>query len=279
MTQTNMPKAAPFEKIKLHDIKNMIVVASGKGGVGKSTVAAGLALSLSLEGYSVGLMDADLYGPSIPTLFNLKDEHPAAGEHDGKTQIEPFIRFGIKVISIGFFIDPAQAVLWRGPMASNALKQLINDTNWGNLDYLIIDTPPGTGDIHLTLLQQYEISGSVIVTTPQLIALDDVQKAIDMLRNEHVAVPILGIVENMAWFTPSKHPGEKYFLFGQGGGKKLSERFGIPLIAQIPVNENICQSCDEGKLNILVRDDEVKTAFSSLVDSILANQKKEGAQI
>ena len=279
MTQTNMPKAAPFEKIKLHDIKNMIVVASGKGGVGKSTVAAGLALSLSLEGYSVGLMDADLYGPSIPTLFNLKDEHPAAGEHDGKTQIEPFIRFGIKVISIGFFIDPSQAVLWRGPMASNALKQLINDTNWGNLDYLIIDTPPGTGDIHLTLLQQYEISGSVIVTTPQLIALDDVQKAIDMLRNEHVAVPILGIVENMAWFTPSKHPGEKYFLFGQGGGKKLSERFGIPLIAQIPVNENICQSCDEGKLNILVRDDEVKTAFSSLVDSILANQKKEGAQI
>lgn len=279
MTQTNMPKAAPFEKIKLPDIKNMIVVASGKGGVGKSTVAAGLALSLALEGYSVGLMDADLYGPSIPTLFNLKNEHPAASEQDGKTQIEPFIRFGIKVISIGFFIDPAQAVLWRGPMASNALKQLINDTNWGNLDYLIIDTPPGTGDIHLTLLQQYEISGSVIVTTPQLIALDDVQKAIAMFRNEHVAVPILGIVENMAWFTPSKHPDEKYFLFGQGGGKKLSERFGIPLIAQIPVNESICQSCDEGKLNVLVRDDEVKTAFSSLLDGILADQKKEGAQI
>jgi ATP-binding protein involved in chromosome partitioning len=274
-----MPKAAPFEKIKLPNIKNMIVVASGKGGVGKSTVAAGLALSLSLEGYSVGLMDADLYGPSIPTLFNLKNEHPAASEHNGKTQIEPFIRFGIKVISIGFFIDPAQAVLWRGPMASNALKQLINDTNWGNLDYLIIDTPPGTGDIHLTLLQQYEITGSVIVTTPQLIALDDVQKAIAMFRNEHVGVPILGIVENMSWFTPSKHPGEKYFLFGQGGGKKLSEKFGIPMIAQIPVNENICQSCDEGKLNILVRDDEVKTAFSSLVDGILADQKKEGAQI
>jgi len=279
MTQENMPKATSFEKTKLPNIKNIIVVASGKGGVGKSTIAAGLALSLALEGFSVGLMDADLYGPSIPTLFNLKNERPSAGEQDGKTQIEPFIRFGIKVISIGFFIDPAQAVLWRGPMASNALKQLINETNWGNLDYLIIDTPPGTGDIHLTLLQQYEISGSVIVTTPQLIALDDVQKAIAMFRNEHVGVPILGIVENMSWFTPSKHPGEKYFLFGQGGGKKLSETFGIPLIAQIPVNENICQSCDEGKLNILVRDDEVKTAFSSLLDGILADQKKEGAQI
>jgi ATP-binding protein involved in chromosome partitioning len=276
MTQENMPKAAPFEKTKLPNIRHMIVVASGKGGVGKSTIAAGLALSLALEGYSVGLMDADLYGPSVPTLFNLKKEHPAASEQDGKTQIEPFIRFGIKVISIGFFIDPTQAVLWRGPMASNALKQLINETNWGNLDYLIIDTPPGTGDIHLTLLQQYEISGSIVVTTPQLIALDDVQKAIAMFKNEHVGVPVLGIVENMAWFTPSKHPDEKYFLFGQGGGKKLSETFDIPLIAQIPVNENICQSCDEGKLNILVRDDEVKTAFSNLIDGILAYEKKEG---
>ncbi|MGV8138951.1 MAG: Mrp/NBP35 family ATP-binding protein [Mangrovibacterium sp.] len=275
-TQTNMPKATPFEKIKLPNIKNIIVVASGKGGVGKSTVAAGLALSLALEGYSVGLMDADLYGPSIPTLFNLKNEHPAAVEREGKTQIEPFIRFGIKVMSVGFFIDPKQAVLWRGPMASNALKQLINETLWGNLDYLIIDTPPGTGDIHLTLLQQYEISGSVIVTTPQMIALDDVQKAIAMFRNEHVGVPILGIVENMSWFTPSKHPDEKYFLFGQGGGKRLSETFGIPLIAQIPVNENICQSCDEGKLNVLVRDDEVKTAFSNLADGILAYERKEG---
>jgi ATP-binding protein involved in chromosome partitioning len=277
MTQKNMSKAAPFEKTKLPNIKNMIVVASGKGGVGKSTVAAGLALSLALEGYSVGLMDADLYGPSVPTLFHLKDEHPAAGEQDGKTLIEPFIRFGIKVMSVGFFIDPAQAVLWRGPMASNALKQLINDTNWKELDYLIIDTPPGTGDIHLTLLQQYEISGSVIVTTPQIIALDDVRKAIAMFRNEHVAAPVLGIVENMAWFTPSQHPDEKYFLFGQGGGAKLSETFGIPLIAQIPLNENICQSCDEGRLNILVRDDEIKAAFSNLVDGILANQKKEDA--
>ncbi|MGE4587222.1 MAG: Mrp/NBP35 family ATP-binding protein [Mangrovibacterium sp.] len=279
MTQKNISKAAPFEKIKLPDIKNLIVVASGKGGVGKSTVTAGLALSLALEGYSVGLMDADLYGPSVPTLFNLKNEHPSASEHDGKTRIEPFVRFGIKVMSVGFFIDPAQAVLWRGPMASNALKQFMNETNWGNLDYLIIDTPPGTGDIHLTLLQQYEISGSVIVTTPQLIALDDVQKAIAMFRNEHVAVPVLGIVENMAWFTPSRHPDEKYFLFGQGGGKKLSEMFGIPLIAQIPVNENICQSCDEGKLNILVRDNEVKTAFSKLVNGILADQKREGTHI
>ncbi|KAB2822079.1 MAG: Mrp/NBP35 family ATP-binding protein [Paludibacter sp.] len=278
MTEKNVSKSTPFEKIKLPNINNMIVVASGKGGVGKSTVAAGLALSLALEGYSVGLMDADLYGPSVPTLFHLQNEHPAAVEHEGKTLMEPFIRFGIKVMSVGFLIDPKQAVLWRGPMASNALKQLMNETMWGNLDYLIIDTPPGTGDIHLTLLQQYEISGSVIVTTPQLIALDDVQKAIAMFRNKHVGVPILGIVENMAWFTPSKHPDEKYFLFGQGGGKKLSELFAIPLIAQIPVNENICQSCDEGNLNILVKDEEVKKAFSSLVDGIL-NHKNEGAQL
>lgn len=275
MKEKNTSKAAPFEKTKLPDIKNLIVVASGKGGVGKSTVAAGLALSLALEGYSVGLLDADLYGPSVPTLFHLQNERPGTSEHDGKTRIEPISRFGIKIMSVGFFIDPAQAVLWRGPMASNALKQLIQETNWGKLDYLIIDTPPGTGDIHLTLLQQYEISGAVIVTTPQLIALDDVQKAIAMFRNEHVAVPILGIVENMAWFTPSKHPDEKYFIFGHGGGKKLSEVFGIPLIAQIPVHEALCESCDGGRLNILVRDDNIKTAFSGLVDGVLAHQAKE----
>ena len=276
MEQLKTIKKSPFEKIAIPSIKNMIMVSSGKGGVGKSTVAAGIALSLAMKGYSVGLMDADIYGPSVPTLFNLKDEHPLTTEVDGKTKIEPFIRFGIKVNSLGFFVNPMDAVLWRGPMASNAIKQLMNDTNWGELDFLIIDTPPGTGDIHLTLLQQYEISGAIVITTPQLVALNDVQKAITMFKNERVGIPVLGIVENMSWFTPSKHPDEKYYLFGQGGGKKLSEIFNVPLIAQIPVNENICQSCDEGKLDILFDDGEVKTAFSNLTDAVL-NQLKTKA--
>lgn len=273
MEQLKALNKSPFEKIMIPTIKNMIMVSSGKGGVGKSTVAAGIALSLAKKGYSVGLMDADIYGPSVPTLFNLKDERPVTIELDGKTKIEPFIRFGIKVNSLGFFIDPMQAVLWRGPMATNAIKQLMNDTHWGELDFLIIDTPPGTGDIHLTFLQQFEITGAIIVTTPQLIALDDVQKTISMFKNERVGVPVLGIVENMAWFTPSKHPEEKYFLFGRGGGEKLSKIFNVPLIAQIPINENICQSCDEGKLDILFDDDEVKTSFSNLTDAVLDQLK------
>lgn len=277
MEQLKALNKSPFERIMIPTIKNMIMVSSGKGGVGKSTVAAGIALFLAKKGYSVGLMDADIYGPSVPTLFNLKDEHPLTIELDGKTKIEPFIRFGIKVNSLGFFIDPMQAVLWRGPMATNAIKQLMNDTHWGELDFLIIDTPPGTGDIHLTLLQQYEISGAIVVTTPQLVALDDVQKAITMFKNEQVGVPVLGIVENMSWFTPSKHPEEKYFLFGRGGGEKLSKIFNVPLIAQIPINENICQSCDEGKLNTLFDDKEIETAFSSLSAAILPQLNKAKA--
>jgi ATP-binding protein involved in chromosome partitioning len=274
MEQLKALNKSSFERIMIPTIKNMIMVSSGKGGVGKSTVAAGIALFLAKKGYSVGLMDADIYGPSVPTLFNLKDERPLTIELDGKTKIEPFIRFGIKVNSLGFFIDPMQAVLWRGPMATNAIKQLMNDTHWGELDFLIIDTPPGTGDIHLTFLQQFEITGTIIVTTPQLVALDDVQKTISMFKNERVGVPVLGIVENMAWFTPSKHPEEKYFLFGRGGGEKLSKIFNVPLIAQIPINENICQSCDEGKLDILFDDDEIKTAFSNLTNAALDQLKK-----
>jgi len=272
-----MDQKHPILKIKLPNIKNLIIVASGKGGVGKSTVAAGLALSLALEGFPVGLLDADIYGPSIPTLFNWNKERPKFIEEDGKNKIEPLKKFGVKVMSIGFFIDPKQAMLWRGPLASNGLKQLINDTDWGELDYLIIDTPPGTGDIHLTLTQEYEINGAVIVTTPQAIAIDDVQKAIGMFQNQHVGIPVLGIVENMAWFSPSKHPEEKYFLFGKGGGEYLSKTFNIPLIAQIPINETICASCDEGKLNGLFKDNEVKSAFDSLLNGIL-NSKVEFAK-
>lgn len=264
-----MDKKQPIEKFEHPEIKNIIIVASGKGGVGKSTVAAGLALSMATEGYSVGLLDADIYGPSIPTLFNLHNDRPEVIELGGKNVIKPLIRFGIKIMSIGFFIEPQKAVLWRGPMIANSLKQLMNDTEWGQLDYLIIDTPPGTGDIHITLLQQFNISGAVVVTTPQAIALYDVQKAINMFNDAHVGVPVIGIVENMSWFTPSKHPDEKYFLFGKGGGEALAKTFNIPLIAQIPINENICQSCDGGKLNELFNDSQVRLAFGQLFEKIV----------
>ena len=260
----------PFEKMRLPNIKNLLIVASGKGGVGKSTVAAGLALSLAREGYATGLLDADIHGPSVPTLFHLNNQRPLSMEKEGKAWIEPFDRYGIKVISIGFFIDPSQSLLWRGPMVSNALKQLLNDTDWGELDYLVIDTPPGTGDVHLTLLQSYEITGAVVVTTPQTIALDDVIKAIGMFNNKNVSVPVLGIVENMAWFTPSLHPDEKYYLFGQGGGEKLSQQFHLPLIAQIPMNEQIRQSCDEGLLDNLFQDEQIAHSLSGIVNAVLA---------
>ena len=258
-----------FEKTKLPNIKNVVIVASGKGGVGKSTVAAMLALSLAREGYATGLLDADIHGPSVPTLFHLNNQRPLSIEKEGRTWIEPFERFGIKVISIGFFIDPSQSLLWRGPMVSNALNQLLKDTDWGELDYLVIDTPPGTGDVHLTLLQSYDISGAIVVTTPQAIALDDVTKALGMFTNEKVGVPVLGIVENMSWFTPLLHPEEKYFLFGKGGGEKLSQQFHVPLIAQVPMNEQIRQSCDEGSLDTLFMDDQIAQSLSGMVEAVL----------
>ncbi len=264
-----MEKNKLFEKFELSNIKNIIVVASGKGGVGKSTVATGLALSLALEGHSVGLLDADIYGPSMPTIFNLHNERPDVISENGKNTMQPVMRYGIKIMSLGFFIDISQPMLWRGPLAASGLKQLMNDTEWGELDYLIIDTPPGTGDIHITLLQQYNINGVVIVTTPQLLALSDVQKAISMFRDPNVGVPVLGVVENMSWFTPVAHPDEKYFLFGKGGGEKLAKKFNIPLLAQIPINEKLCESCDWGDLDQLFNDPAIKSGFEDLVKAIL----------
>lgn len=264
-----MEKNKLFEKFELSNIKNIIVVASGKGGVGKSTVATGLALSLALEGHSVGLLDADIYGPSMPTIFNLHNERPDVISENGKNTMQPVMRYGIKIMSLGFFIDISQPMLWRGPLAASGLKQLMNDTEWGELDYLIIDTPPGTGDIHITLLQQYNINGVVIVTTPQLLALSDVQKAISMFRDPNVGVPVLGVVENMSWFTPVAHPDEKYFLFGKGGGEKLAKKFSIPLLAQIPINEKLCESCDWGDLDQLFNDPAIKSGFEDLVKAIL----------
>ena len=270
-----MEEHSPIEKIKLPNIKNIIVVASGKGGVGKSTVAAGLATSLAMEGFSTGLLDADIYGPSIPVLFDLHGVTPPVINRDGKDMMVPFHRFGINIMSIGFFVDPGKAVIWRGPMASGALKQLLTETFWGELDYLVIDTPPGTGDIHITLLQSYETTGVVIVTTPQHLALSDVRKAMNMYHDSKIGTPLLGVIENMSWFTPIKHPGEKYYIFGKNGGAELAKEFDIPLLGQIPINEKMCQSCDSGKMNELFVDQTVKSAFEQLANSVISRTEVE----
>lgn len=230
----------------LPEVKNVIAVSSGKGGVGKSTVSANLAISLARLGYKVGLLDTDIFGPSMPKMFDVEDERPYAVPVDGRQLIQPIEKYGVKLLSIGFFVNPDTATLWRGGMASNALKQLIADANWGDLDYFILDTPPGTSDIHLTLLQTLAITGAVIVSTPQSVALADARKGIDMYRNEKVNVPILGMVENMAWFTPAELPENKYYIFGKEGCKKLAEELNIPLLAQIPLVQSICEDGDKG---------------------------------
>lgn len=257
-----------FEKTKLKNINKIIVVASGKGGVGKSTVAAGIALSLAGEGHSVGLLDADIYGPSVPLMFNLKDKKPFVTEKEGVEYLIPFVKFGIKLMSIGFLIEGKQPVIWRGPLAANGLKQLINNTFWGKLDYLVIDTPPGTGDIHITLLQNFEADGVVFVTTPQQVSIADVEKAMNMYNNKTIGTKILGVVENMSWFSPSKHPDEKYYIFGKGGGEKIAADFNIPLLAQIPVNDTMCETCDQGKMGDLLSDKQIGEAFKKLTDSL-----------
>ena len=230
----------------LSKVKNIIVVASGKGGVGKSTVAANLALALGRDGAKVGLMDADIYGPSVPIMFGLRGERPMMVNVDGKGMIQPIEKYGIKVMSIGLLIDERQAVVWRGPMASSALKQFITDVFWDELDYLIIDMPPGTGDIHLTLVQTVPVTGAVIVTTPQDVALADAKKGIAMFQGQQINVPIIGLVENMAYFTPAELPENKYYIFGKDGGKHLAEEMEIPFLGQIPLVQSIREGGDAG---------------------------------
>lgn len=261
-------KACPIQKQIIPDVKHIIIVASGKGGVGKSTVAAGLALSLAHEGYATGLLDADIFGPSVPMLFGLEDQKPEVVKTETAELLVPFQKFGIKLMSIGFFIEKQQAVIWRGPRVSSGVTQLLTQTQWGSLDYLIIDTPPGTGDVHITLLQNFLPSGVVVVTTPQELSLTDVKKAVSLYHDKQIGIPVLGVVENMAWFTPSLHPDERYFLFGKGGGDALAREFNIPLIAQIPVNENLCATCDDGRLQHLFADQAVSSAFDKLVASV-----------
>lgn len=262
----------------LPEVKNVIAVSSGKGGVGKSTVAANLAVALAKLGYNVGLLDTDIFGPSVPKMFGLENVQIFAEEKDGRQLLIPAEKYGVKMLSIGFFVKPETATLWRGAMACNALKQLIADTNWGALDFLILDTPPGTSDIHLTLLQTLAITGAVIVSTPQQVALADARKGVDMYRNEKVNVPILGMVENMAWFTPAELPENRYYLFGREGVKRMAKEMNVPLLGQIPIVQSICESGDEGE-PAAVKDNTITgQAFANLARAVVEETEKRNAQ-
>ena len=234
-------------KKNISSIKNIIAVASGKGGVGKSTISSNLATSLSILGKKVGLIDADIYGPSIPIMFDVEKEKPIVSNIDGESLIKPIVSYGVKLLSIGFFSQPSDAIVWRGPMASKALNQMIHQANWGELDYLIIDLPPGTGDIHLTLVQSIPLTGAIIVTTPQPISLIDARKAAAMFKMKNINVPIIGMVENMSWFTPKDNPKKKYYIFGKGGGENLSKDLGVALLSSFPLLETVRESSDVGR--------------------------------
>ncbi|MCR5271221.1 MAG: Mrp/NBP35 family ATP-binding protein [Prevotella sp.] len=262
-------KPRPEVEKLLPQVKNIIAVSSGKGGVGKSTVSANLAIALARLGYKVGLLDTDIFGPSMPKMFNVEDARPYATEKDGRQLIVPVEQYGVKLLSIGFFVNPDTATLWRGGMATSALKQLIADADWGELDYFILDTPPGTSDIHLTLLQTLAITGAVIVSTPQQVALADARKGIDMYRNEKVNVPILGLIENMAWFTPAELPENKYYIFGKEGCKQLAQEMNVPLLAQIPLVQSICESGDQGAPAATKVDTITGQAFINLAQAVV----------
>ena len=272
-------KQAPKPEKLLPQVKNIIAVSSGKGGVGKSTVAVNLAISLARLGYQVGLLDTDIFGPSVPKMFGVEDARPYAVEVDGRHLIEPITQYGVKLLSIGFFVSPETATLWRGAMACNALKQLLEDADWGELDYLILDTPPGTSDIHLSLLQLLDITGAVIVSTPQAVALADARKGIDMYLNEKVNVPILGLVENMAWFTPAELPQNRYYIFGKEGCKKLAAEMSIPLLAQIPVVQSICENGDSGTPAALNIETATGQAFLNLAQAVLSVSRRKSAKM
>jgi len=259
------------EKLILSGVKNIIAVVSGKGGVGKSTVSANLALSLAEGGASVGLMDADIYGPSVPIMFGVRGERPMMKEVDGKGMIVPLNKFGIKLMSIGLLVDEKNAVVWRGPMASSAIKQFVTDVDWGELDYLVIDMPPGTGDIHLTLMQTVPVTGVVIVTTPQSVALADAKKGIAMFGQAQINVPIIGLVENMAYFTPAELPENKYYLFGKDGGKRLAEEYDLPFLGQVPLVQSIREGGDEGIPSMVGSDPISQKAFRNITSTAVRN--------
>ena len=274
-------RSAPRPAVEklLPQVKNIIAVSSGKGGVGKSTVSANLAIALAMLGYKVGLLDTDIFGPSMPKMFGVEDARPYAVENDGRQLIEPVEKYGVKLLSIGFFVNPDTATLWRGGMATSALKQLIADADWGELDYFILDTPPGTSDIHLTLLQTLGITGAVIVSTPQKVALADARKGIDMYRNDKVNVPILGLVENMAWFTPAELPENRYYLFGKDGCKQLAEEMGCPLLAQLPIVQSVCESGDAGTPAVLHTDTVMAQSFLTLAQAVVTVTNRRNKEL
>ena len=263
----------------LPQVKNIIGISSGKGGVGKSTVSANLAVALAKLGYKVGLLDADIFGPSMPKMFQVEDARPYAERIDGRDLIIPVEKYGVKLLSIGFFVDPDQATLWRGGMASNALKQLIGDASWGELDYFLIDLPPGTSDIHLTVVQTLAMTGAIVVSTPQAVALADARKGINMFTNDKVNVPILGLVENMAWFTPAGLPENKYYIFGKEGAKKLAEEMNVPLLGQIPIVQSICEGGDNGTPVALDEDSVTGRAFLSLAASVVRQVDRRNVEM
>lgn len=272
--QAEQPKPATL----LPQVKNIIAISSGKGGVGKSTVSVNLAVSLAKKGYKVGLLDADIFGPSLPKMFNEEEAQPYLEPIDGKEYIIPVEKYGVKMLSIGFFVNKNNAVVWRGAMAGNALKQLIADANWGDLDYFLIDFPPGTSDIHLTLVQTLAITGAVVVSTPQEVALADARKGINMFTNDKVNVPILGLVENMAWFTPAELPENKYYIFGKEGAKNLAEDMNVPLLGQIPIVQSICEGGDKGVPVALNENTITGMAFAHLADNFIASVDKRNSQ-
>jgi ATP-binding protein involved in chromosome partitioning len=256
------------DKLTLPHVKNIIAIASGKGGVGKSSVASNLAIALSLKGAKVGLLDADIHGPSVPMMFGVMNEQPMMRNVDGKELMVPIEKFGIKLLSIGFLIKPEQAVVWRGPMVSSALRQFVNDTDWGELDYLILDLPPGTGDVHLTMIQVVPLTGVVMVTTPQAIALADAYKAATMFGMTGVNVPILGIVENMAYFTPAELPDNKYHIFGQGGGKNMSNELQVPFLGEVPIFMGIREGGDQGTPGAAIEGSPVQKVFFQIAEKV-----------
>lgn len=272
------PTEAPKVKPVLPQVKNIIAISSGKGGVGKSTITANLAVALANKGYKVGLLDADIFGPSVPKMFDVEDERPLLEVVEDREMIAPIDKYGVKLLSMGFFVDKDNAVVWRGTLASNALKQLITDANWGELDFFLIDLPPGTSDIHLTLVQTLGITGAVVVSTPQEVALADARKGIDMFAGDKINVPILGIVENMSWFTPAELPENKYYIFGKEGAKKLAEEKGVALLGQIPIVQSIREGGDDGKPVALDENSITGMAFSRLAENVVAAVDKRNAE-
>jgi ATP-binding protein involved in chromosome partitioning len=273
-----MKKAEASQSV-LPNIKNTIAVVSGKGGVGKSTVSANLAVGLAKKGFNVGVVDADIYGPSMPIMFDVLHYRPISREINKKQVIVPAENYGVKILSIGFFAELDEAVVWRGPMAVKALKQLIFDADWGELDYLIIDTPPGTGDVHLSIVQSLPLTGAVVVTTPQPVALADAKKAVAMLKMDNIKVPVLGLVENMSWFTPKNHPEEKYFIFGEDGGENLAKSLSLELLGKVPLIESIRQSGDVGRPAVLQQETIVEKYYNDLCDKLILNIEERNAKL